>query len=249
MNNPIVKGNGVMLTVKDNLMSVHLLDDHGRVTAYSFNTESKSIMCSRWSGGFNFYPSEVHLPGESNFRLIKQASGTDSGSQKGLRTAIIDSLDERLCNGIKDPGHSSEEIAKLMQDLMDLRRARKDFCAGIPESENPGVGKVIKLIQEYALQNTDLGSLAGMLRKPSASDALLPYRTKGLKMQKTPNAEDQSITSNNAVLTLVSTMTVPLDGGVMASLIADAVSGSRNTVHESERGYTGAGTDLLRNKP
>jgi hypothetical protein len=64
-------------------------------------------------------------------------------------------------------------------------------------------------------------------------------------MQKTP---DKSIANNNAILTLVGTMTVPLDGGAMASLITGAVNASRNTAHESECGYIGAGTDLLRNK-
>jgi hypothetical protein len=184
-NTRATEGN-ITLTVMQNLISTKTVDVYERVTAYTFNTGSKTITRNQW-GQFNFYPVPTSPP------------FTKPDSAIGQKAKIIELLDEKLCNSIKDPVRSPKELYALMQDLVSLRSAQAKFYSEGSEANNPGEGVIIKLVQKYAPP------------KPSENVQTKEYH--------------QTAARDAAFLTLLGAMTSALDGGGMAASISDSLYG------------------------
>jgi hypothetical protein len=148
----------IKLTVMQNLISTTTVDSRERVTAYTFNTDNKTIMRRRW-GGFDYYP------------MTTWPKNYNPTPAEGRRAKIIDLLEEKLCNSIENPRHSPKELDALMQDLVSLRSVRAKFYSVAPESDDYREMAVTKLMQKYAPTKTGAKAQANPKDQTAARDA------------------------------------------------------------------------------
>jgi hypothetical protein len=157
MNTMVTKGS-ITLTVMQNLIGTSTVDAYGRVTAYTFNTDSKSLSCNQRSG-FN------------HFQMTTWPPHPNHTPSQALLAKMYDRLEDKLCNGIMGTNsRSPKELMVLMEDLAHLRSAHASFYSSIPSESHSSASRVIELAKKYGvLPGTDTEDpTADMLRLPSA---------------------------------------------------------------------------------